>query len=140
MITLTAVEALLAACALHLGFQAVVTAVVYPALFDVPADRFLAAHAAHSRRITIVVAPVYALLALGCLDVLVAGPRSLPALVSVAAAAVAAGVTGFAAVPAHGRLAREGRSDDAQRTLRVADRVRCAAAIVAAIGALVAQA
>ena len=60
MITLTTVEALLAACALHLGFQAVVTAMVYPALFDVPADRFLAAHAAFAAAI---VAAVGALVA-----------------------------------------------------------------------------
>ena len=134
--SLATVDALLAASCLHLGFQALVTGVVYPALTDVPPERFPAAHAAHSRRITAVVAPVYALLAAACLAVLVAGPRSAPALASIAAAAVAAGTTALVAVPAHGRLGREGRSDDVLRRLRRADYVRCTAAILGSIGAV----
>ncbi len=131
-------EALLAASSLHLGFQGLVTAVVYPALVDVPADRFAAAHAAHSRRMGVVVALVYGLLATACLAVLVAGPRSVPAVASVGAAAVAAGTTAFVAAPAHRRLGREGRSDDVLRRLRAADRVRLAAAVLGAVGALLA--
>jgi succinate dehydrogenase hydrophobic anchor subunit len=129
-------DALLAASSLHLGFQALVTVVVYPALADVPPDRFAAAHADHSRRITAVVAPVYAVLAVACLAVLVAGPHSAAALTSVAAAAVAAGVTALVAAPAHGRLGREGRSADVLRRLRTADGVRLAAAVVGVLGAL----
>ena len=134
--SLTPVGALLAGSSLHLGFQALVTGVVYPALADVLPEQFPAAHAAHGRRITIVVTPVYALLAAACLDVLVAGPRTVPALASIAAAAVAAGITVLVAAPVHGRLGREGRSNDLLHGLRVADYLRCAAAIAGAIGAL----
>src|SRR3712207_7268377 len=40
------------ATAAHLGFQATVTAVVYPALARTPAPQWAAAHRAHSRAIT----------------------------------------------------------------------------------------
>ena len=57
---------MLAASALHLGFQAAVTVVTYPALAEVGPARWTAAHTAHSRRITWLVAPLHVLVAGAC--------------------------------------------------------------------------
>jgi hypothetical protein len=135
---LTAEVGLLAASALHLGMQAVVTAVVYPALTEVPPGRWAPAHAAHSRRITFVVAPVYTVLAAACLRVLVSGPRSLLLLLAVAGAAAAALSTALVAAPTHGRLGREGPTPELLARLRRADGVRLAAGGISAGAALVA--
>ncbi|WP_298457293.1 hypothetical protein [uncultured Cellulomonas sp.] len=132
---LTPAGGLLAAAALHLGFQAVVTGVVYPALAEVPQDRWAAAHAAHSRRIGVVVAPVYTLLAAACARVLVSGPRTPSSLAAVGGAAGAALSTAFVAAPTHRRLG-QGRSPELLATLRAADRVRLAGAVLAAGAAL----
>ena len=107
--------ALIAAGGLHLGFQAVVTVVVYPALATTrPAD-WADVHAAHSRRISLVVGPLY---------------------VAVAGHTVAAGATALSAAPTHGRLGRTGPDPrDIARLLR-ADRVRLAGTVVAFAAAL----
>ncbi|RKS68052.1 hypothetical protein CLV35_3959 [Motilibacter peucedani] len=131
--------ALLAASALHLGFQSVVTLVVYPALADVPPGAWAAAHNAHSRRTTVVVAPVYVLLAASCAWLLAAGPRGGWELLACAGAALAALTTAFVAAPLHGRLGRAGPAPRTLRRLLRADRVRLAGALVAAAGALVAR-
>jgi hypothetical protein len=131
--------ALLAAGGLHLGFQAVVTVVVYPALASARAGDWRAVHAAHSRRISLVVGPLYLAVAAACLWVLVAGPHSPAALLSVGGHALAAGVTAAFAAPSHGRLGRAGSDgpDPAEivRLLR-ADRVRLLATVVAFAAAL----
>ncbi|TNM67785.1 DUF1772 domain-containing protein [Streptomyces sp. NP160] len=145
---------LVVATALHLGFQLVVTVLVYPALLAPEAAqddggegavraeaRWRLAHERHRRRITPVVALVYGLLGLADGWVLVAGPhdgwRGAAALVSVAAAAVVVVVTATTAGPAHGVLASRGRSEALVRRLRRADAVRLLFAAVAA-GAAVA--
>ncbi|MBC7632861.1 hypothetical protein [Aeromicrobium sp.] len=135
---MTPEQAILAATALHAGFQLVVTIVVYPALADVPADRWATAHDAHSRRILYVVVLVYAAVAGACLWVLSSGPRSPATLVAVAGSAVAAATTALVAAPLHGRLGREGRSASLVKRLLLADRVRLAATIVAGVAALLA--
>lgn len=145
---------LVVATALHLGFQLVVTALVYPALLAAgPAQddderavraeaRWRLAHEAHRRRITPVVGLVYGLLGLADGWVLVAGPHDgrpgAAALVSVAAAAVVVLVTATTAGPAHGRLASGGRSEVLVRRLRRADVTRLVFAAVAAAAAVVA--
>ena len=134
---LTASGGLLAATALHLGFQAVVTAVVYPALAEVPPQRWADAHAAHSRRITVVVAPVYAAVGAACLRALRRGPRTPPLLLSVTASAGAVLTTALVAAPTHRRLGREGVTPEGLDRLRRSDRVRLAAAATAAAAALV---
>jgi len=136
----TATEALLAVSALHAGFQLVVGVVVYPALADVPEGSWATAHAAHSRRITWVVAPLYAVVAGVCAWSLLSWP--VPAAVGVALAghAVAAGTTAVVAAPTHGRLGRAGKRPELVRRLLVSDRVRTAAALVALLAALVAVA
>ena len=135
---LTSGTALLAATAVHFGFQATVTAIVYPALARVPAARWADDHRAHSRGITPVVAVVYlGLLASGAWALL-SGPGAWT-LVAVAAAAVAMLVTAGFAAPAHGRLGRRHDPERIGKLLRV-DRVRAAAAAVALAAALLAVA
>ncbi|OZF34841.1 hypothetical protein CH296_09330 [Rhodococcus sp. 14-2496-1d] len=135
---MTPVDALAAAAALHLGFQLVVTAVVYPALAEVPHDDWQRAHDAHSRRITLVVGLVYGLLAAACLWVLVSGSTHLAALISVAGAVISALATAFVAAPVHGELGRAGRNGHLMSRLRSADRVRLCGAVVCALFALLA--
>jgi hypothetical protein len=126
-----AASTLLAASALHAGFQLVVTVVVYPALVDTPSRSWGAVHAAHSRRMTVVVTPVYLAVAVACLWVLLAGPYRLPLVVAVAGHASAALSTAVVAAPAHGRLGREGTTPRLLRRLLLADRVRLVAAAIA---------
>lgn len=126
--------ALLAATALHAGFQATVTLVVYPALADVGGTGWRRAHEAHSRRVAVVVLLVYAALVAACSWVLVAGPRTPAAYAALAGAALAGLTTALVAAPAHARLGR-GRTDALVGRLLAADRVRLAGALVALGGA-----
>lgn len=128
---------LLVTAALHLGFQLTVTVVVYPALADVAEDRWAGAHAAHSRRISVVVALAYLpLLGVG-LWALVAGPTGAGLLLAAAGAALAFLTTALVAAPTHGRLGA-GRTDELVRRLLVADRVRLLGAAACLAGALLA--
>ena len=135
---MTPVDALAAAAAVHLGFQLVVTAVVYPALAEVPDDDWPRAHDAHSRRITLVVGLVYGLLAAACLWVLASGSIHPFVSISVAGAVISALATAFVAAPAHGELGRTGRTEHLMRRLRTADRVRLGGAVLCAVFAVVA--
>jgi hypothetical protein len=132
----TSETALLVAGGLHLGFQAVVTVVVYPALAATRDADWADVHAAHSRRISLVVGPLYLAVAAACAWVLVAGPHSPAALVSVAGHAIAAAATALSAAPTHGRLGRTGRDDRELARLLRADRVRLAGAVLALAAAL----
>jgi hypothetical protein len=134
----TATEALLAVSALHAAFQLVVSVVVYPALADVPAGSWAQAHADHSRRITWLVAPLYAAVAGVGLWVLLSRPVPVAALVALGGHAVAVVTTALVAAPTHGRLGREGKQPELVRRLLLADRVRTAGALVALVAALVA--
>ena len=130
--------ALVAASGLHLGFQAVVTIVVYPALVATrPAD-WDAVHDAHSRRISYVVAPLYLVVAAACLWVLVVGPLTAWTLLAMAGHVVAAGTTAAFAAPSHGRLGRDGPSAAELHRLLTADRVRLAGTVLAFGAALLA--
>lgn len=127
---------LVAATALHAGFQLVVTALVYPALVDTPPTVWPVRHAAHTRRITPVVALVYGSVVVAL--VLVALDGLHPARGLVLAASVAAfALTAFVAAPAHGRLGR-GWDEQVVHRLVVADRLRLLVAVVAAVAAVVA--
>lgn len=132
-------DALLAATALHTGFQAVVTVVVYPALAQVPAARWDHAYAAHSRRVTWVVAPVYALTVAACLWVLIEGPHSALLLTTIAGNACAALLTAVVAAPTHARLGRQGPVPHLLVRLLRADRLRLVSTLVALAAVLVAQ-
>ena len=121
--------ALIVTTALHLGFQLVVTVLVYPALADVPETSWRQHHDRHSRRITPLVVVVYGSLALACGWVLGSGP-TVTEVIAVGACAMAGGLTAVVAAPAHGRLAR--RHDPAAlRKLLRADQLRLVAAVVA---------
>ena len=126
---------LLAATFLHLGFQATVSVVVYPALAR--AETWDRAHPAHTRSITPLVAVVYLALVGSCASVLVSGVRDAASVVALCGVAVSVGTTALVAGPLHGRLA-EGRDEALLRRLLVADRVRAAGAVVAAAAALLA--
>ena len=134
--SLTPGAALLVANALHLGFQGVVTSVVYPALREVPAPEWGRAHAAHCRRIIWSVVPVYGLLAAACAWALLAGPRGVLSALAVAGASTAGLATAVVAGPTHRRLAREGPTGTLLTRLRRADLVRLAGAIVGFCSAL----
>ena len=128
---------LVATAALHLGFQLTVTLVVYPALAEVRADGWAAAHSAHSRRISAVVALAYfPLLGVG-IWALVAGPVGAGLLVAAAGAAISVLTTASVAAPTHGRLG-SGRTDELVRRLLAADRVRLVGAVICLAGALAA--
>lgn len=129
-------HALLAATALHLSFQAVVTVVVYPALAEVPPERFAAAHDRHSRRVSLVVGPVYALLAAACGWALLALPPSAPLVLALVGSGASVLVTAAVAAPTHSRLGSAGPEAGLLRRLLRADRVRLLAALLAAAAAL----
>jgi formate-dependent nitrite reductase membrane component NrfD len=129
--------ALLGATALHAGFQATVTLLVYPALVDVRDDRWTSAHALHSRRITPLVGIVYVVLAVACAGALLADLGSAGAWVAGVGAAGAALATATVAAPTHGRLST-GRTQPLVRRLLVADRVRLGCAVLALAGGLLA--
>lgn len=134
-----ALVALVAATAVHAGFQLTVTSVVYPALSRVPADRFEETHGAHSRSIVPVVALSYSMLLAAVLWAVLALPSSLWVWVAAVGALSAGLTTALVAAPTHGALARERRPELMQRLL-VADRVRSVGAVVALTGAVAAAA
>lgn len=114
--------------AAHAAFQSTVSVVVYPALAGVGREAFAAAHDAHSRRIVVLVGPLYAaLVAVGAWAAL-SDPRPL-VLAAVAAHGVALLVTAAVAAPTHGRLGSAGPDRALLRRLARADRARTAAAL-----------
>ncbi len=124
--------ALLAAAAVHLGFQLTVTLVVYPALALAPDwDR---AHDAHTRAITPVVVLVYGGLLLATGWALLATWLDPWTLLAAAGTGVALLSTALVAGPTHGRLAA-GRDERLLRRLLVADQVRTVGAVVCFVGA-----
>jgi hypothetical protein len=113
--------------ALHAAFQLTVSVVVYPALASVGPEAFASAHDAHSRRIVLLVGPLYlALLAVGGWAA-VTDPRPL-VLAAVGAHGLAQLLTALVAAPTHGRLGSSGPSPVLLRRLRVSDWLRTAAA------------
>jgi hypothetical protein len=128
--------ALLATTAVHAGFQATVTLLVYPALARVPVEDWAAAHVSHSRRITPLVVTVYGGTLVACAGSLVDDPGSVGIRVAVAGTAAAYAVTALSAAPTHGRLAGA-RTDELVHRLLRADRLRLVAALVALAGAAV---
>ena len=127
---------LVAASALHLGFQLTVSLVVYPALADAPESAWREIHDAHSRRITPVVVIVYGLLVVACGWAVLTGPDGWT-VVALVAAATAGLLTALGAAPAHGRLGRGWSRPLLDRLLRI-DRARTAAAVVCALAAVAA--
>lgn len=135
---MTPTEAVAVATSAHLGFQALVTVAVYPALAAVPPEQFPAAHEAHMRRLTIVVAPVYGAMAAAFGWALLTACCPPALLVSGAAAASAALISITLAVPTHVRMRADGPTPALVRRLLRVDRWRLAAAVVAFAAALAA--
>ncbi|MEO5709060.1 MAG: hypothetical protein ABIQ59_04495 [Nocardioidaceae bacterium] len=125
---------LLAAAALHAGFQLTVTAVVYPALVHVPADRWAEAHARHSRTIAPVVALVYGAALVTCAGATIADV-STGVLVADGGTGFSFLVTALLAAPTHGRLT-PGPDPTLLRRLLLVDRLRLLGAVVALAGAI----
>ncbi len=127
---------LLTATALHAGFQATVTVLVYPALSRVDPAVWGREHRAHSRRIVPLVGVVYGFLAVACLGALLSLPASPGLWVALLGSLSTVLVTALGAAPTHGRLA-DGRTPALVGRLLVLDRWRLAGALVALGGALV---
>jgi hypothetical protein len=132
--------ALLAATAVHAGFQATVTVLVYPALARVPEDDWTGGHGAHTRAITPLVAVVYGVLLVSCVGATVSmlrggGTAHAAVWLTDAASAAVLLLTATLAAPTHGRLATS-RTQELVRRLLVTDRWRLAGALVA-LGAAV---
>lgn len=120
----------LAAVSAYAGFQWTVRVVVYPQFAGVPASSFAAYEAAHQRRLSFVVGPLFGALAVTTALMLLLRPPALPwwaAGVSAALVLVVLGTTGAVAVPLHRRLG-DGWDVDAHAALMRADTVRVAAA------------
>jgi hypothetical protein len=129
--------ALLAATGAHAGFQATVTVLVYPALARVPPEDWPAAHDAHSRRITPLVAVVYGAAVVASAGSVRQAPGSVGARVAALGTASAVLVTAAVAAPTHARLGR-GRTPQLVARLLVADRVRLGCAALGFAGAVAA--
>lgn len=133
-----ATTALALATMLHAGFQLTVTGLAYPALARVPVEGWAEAHARHSRAITPLVALCYGALALTAGWALLDAPRS-PALVAALACVLGSVLaTATAAAPTHGRLGRSGPTPALLGRLLLADRVRAAFAVGAALAGVLA--
>lgn len=129
---------LLVVAAAHLGFQATVDVLVYPALGEVPDGQWAQAHRRHSRRISPLVALLYPALVLVVAWALVADPDDPGTWLAAAGAAVAVVSTAAVAAPTHGRLASAtvAARTTLWRRLMLADRVRTLGAAVCLAGAL----
>ena len=133
---MSAEQFLLLATGVHLGFQAVVTIVVYPGLLSLAPDGWECGHAAHTRRMIIVVIPVYAAVAIS-LGGALATVCCSPALFVTAGALLIVGVTtALVAAPLHHLLSVDGPTQKLIRNLRRADTLRLIGAAVACGAAL----
>lgn len=122
---------LLLATGVHLGFQAVVTIVVYPGLLSLTPDDWARGHATHTRRMLIVVIPVYAVLALA-LGWALATTCCSPALfITTGATLIVWATTAFVAAPIHHLLGVDGPTPRLINRLRRADYIRLIGAAVA---------
>jgi hypothetical protein len=127
--------ALLAAVAVHAGFQLTVTTLVYPALFRT--SDWLPTHRAHSRAITPLVAVIYGALVVTSAWAVVDGVDSIGTVLALGGITLCLLTTAFFAAPLHGKLAG-GRDAALVDRLLVADGVRSIGAVLALVGALLA--
>ena len=121
-------SAFLVAVSAHAGFQATVTAVVYPTLSHVRAAHWRQAHDRHSRAIRPLVAVAYLALVATAVWWLAVDWSTL-AVVAVVLAALSMAVTVVGAAPLHRRLVK--RDDRALTRLLGVDRTRTVLAFAA---------
>jgi hypothetical protein len=124
------------ATGVHLGFQAVVTIVVYPGLVNLAPDDWERGHAAHTHRMVIVVIPVYAALVIALGLALVSVSWSTALIVTTAAILFVGVTTALVAAPIHNRLSVGGPTPKLIRNLRRADTFRLIGAALACGAAL----
>ena len=129
-------QALLLSLGAHLGFQAVVTVVVYPTLLEVSPADWQRRHTAHSKRIAFVVVPMYVAV-ISALTWSLSSMGWSPALVlAICAILLVLLTTGLVAAPLHKTLARDGPTDQLKRRLRRADAIRFSGAALACVAAI----
>ena len=133
---MSAEQFLLLATGVHLGFQAVVTIVVYPGLANLAHEDWERGHAAHTHRMIIVVVPVYALLVLALGWALVTVSFSTALIVTTGALLFVGVTTALVAAPIHHRLSTGGPTQKLISDLRRADTLRLVGAAVACGAAL----
>ena len=133
---MSAEQFLLLATGVHLGFQAVVTIVVYPGLVNLAAEDWERGHAAHTHRMIIVVIPVYAALAIAIGWALATVSCSTALTVTTGAVLIVGITTALVAAPIHHRLSTGGPTQKLIRNLRRADIFRLIGAAVACGAAL----
>lgn len=122
---------LLLATGVHLGFQAVVTIVVYPGLVNLAPDDWERGHAVHTHRMVIVVTPVYAALFIALGWALATVSWSTALIVTTGAILFVGVTTALVAAPVHHRLSVGGPTQKLIRDLRRADTLRLIGAAVA---------
>lgn len=127
---------LLLATGVHLGFQAVVTIVVYPGLVNLAPDDWERGHAVHTHRMVIVVTPVYAALFIALGWALATVSWSTALIVTTGAILFVGVTTALVAAPVHHRLSVGGPTQKLIRDLRRADTLRLIGAAVACGAAL----
>jgi hypothetical protein len=132
----SAEQFLLLATGVHLGFQAVVTIVVYPGLVNLAPEDWERGHAAHTHRMIIVVIPVYAVLVLALGWALATVSFSTALIVNTGALLLVGLTTALVAAPIHHRLSTGGPTQKLIRDLRRADIFRLVGAAVACAAAL----
>ena len=128
---MSAEQFLLVATGVHLGFQAVVTIVVYPGLLNLAPDDWERGHAAHTRRMVIVVIPVYAAVAVALGWTLTTACCSPALFVTTGAILIVWATTAFVAAPIHHLLSVRRPTRKLIRHLRRADSIRLIGAAVA---------
>lgn len=129
--------------AAYAGFQWTVHVVVYRQFAAVPAAAFPAYEHLHQRRISFVVGPLFAALVASVGWLIIDRPEGVPewaVLMAAALVLVVLAVTGFRAVPLHGRLSQSWDEGTYRSLLRV-DLLRTIVATVnlVLVAALVAQ-
>jgi len=132
----SAEQFLFLATGVHLGFQAVVTIVVYPGLVNLAPDDWERGHAAHTHRMIIVVIPVYAALFIALGWALATLSFSSALIVTTGALLIVGVTTALVAAPIHHHLSVGGPNQELIRNLRRADTFRLIGAAVACGAAL----
>ena len=129
-------QAMLLSMGAHFGFQAVVTVVVYPALFEVSQADWRDRHSAHSRRIAFVVVPVYVAVISTLAWTLSSRGWSLALLVAICAILLVLLTTSLVAAPLHKTLARDGLTPKLKQRLQRTDAIRFGGAALACAAAI----
>jgi hypothetical protein len=117
----------LVATSAYAGFQWVIRVVVYPQLAEVSRADFPGYLDAYQRRVTYLVAPLFAALVVTTALVVRSSGPYLGKVAAVALLAALLGLTGFAAVPLHRRLSARWDAAAHRRLMQV-DAVRVAVA------------